>query len=76
MIEKVQLKYDGHFHEVAVGDLDMDPESASDSQVRQAVERHLSIDSLSEYVVEPGEGHADRGAATILNLRPEASFGR
>lgn len=67
MFEKVLLKFDGEVQEIAVGDLDMDPVHASDSDIRTAVARHLEIDSLSEYVVERGE--------TVINLRPTASYG-
>ena len=65
--EKVLVKYDGELREIKVAELDMDPEQASDSEIRTAVARHLNIDSLSEYVVERGD--------TVLNLRPTASFG-
>lgn len=67
MFEKVLVKYDGELKEIPVAELDMDPEQATDAEVRTAVERHLDIDSLSEYVVERGD--------TVLNLRPTAGFG-
>lgn len=67
MFEKVLVKYDGQLREIPVAELDMDPEAVSDAEILLAVERHLEVDSLSEYVVERGE--------TVLNLRPTASFG-
>lgn len=67
MFEKVLVKYDGQLREISVDELDMDPESASDADIRLAVERHLEVDSLSEYVVERAD--------TVINLRPTATFG-
>jgi len=67
MFNKVLLKYDGELHELNVADLDMDPSEATDAEVRTAVERHLEVDSLAEYVIERGD--------TVLNMRPTASFG-
>ena len=67
MFEKILVKYDGHLHEISVSDLDMDPGGATDEEVRTAVERHLDVESLSEYVIERGD--------TILNMRPTATFG-
>lgn len=67
MFEKVLVKYDGELKEIPIADLDIDPVQATDAQIRTAVEQHLNVDSLSEYVVERGE--------TVLNLRPTASFG-
>ncbi len=67
MFETVLLKYDGELREIPVDELDMDPEQATDAQIRTAVERHLEVDSLGEYVIERGE--------TVLNMRPTATFG-
>ncbi len=67
MFEKVLVKYDGVLKEIPIADLDIDPVHATDAQIRTAVERHLEVDSLGEYVVERGD--------TVLNLRPTASFG-
>ncbi len=67
MFEKVLLKYDGELREIPVAELDMDPEQATDEQIRTAVERHLEVDSLAEYVIERGD--------TVLNMRPTAAFG-
>lgn len=68
MFEKVLLKYDGELKEISVAELDMDPQAATDAEIRVAVERHLEVDSLSEYVIERGD--------TVLNMRPTASFGQ
>lgn len=67
MFEKVLLKYDGELREIPVSELDMDPTEATDQEIRTAVERHLEVESLGEYVIERGE--------TVLNMRPTASFG-
>lgn len=75
MIEKVQVKYNGRFHEIEVSELDINPANATDGAVKTAVAQYIGADSLSEYVVEPAQNHADRAAATVLNLRPEASYG-
>ncbi len=67
MFEKVLLKYDGELRELLVSDLDIDPQVATDAEIRTAVERHLEVDSLNEYVIERGD--------TVINMRPTATFG-
>lgn len=67
MYEKVLIKYDGQVREIPVNELDMDPETASDTDIRTAVAQHLDAGSLSEFVVERAD--------TIINLRPSASYG-
>lgn len=67
MFEKVLVKYDGQLREVSVSELDMDPENATDQEIRTAVEQFLDIDTLAEYVVERTD--------TIINLRPTAIYG-
>lgn len=75
MIEKVQIKYDGRLHEISVTELDMDPATATDSEILHAVARNLGVDSLSEHQVEPPQGHIDRSSVTVLNVRPTATYG-
>ncbi len=70
MFETVLLKYDGALREVPVSELDMDPEHATDAEIKTAVARHLEVDSLDEYVVERSE------EGKIINLRPTATFGQ
>lgn len=67
MFDKVLVKFNGVLHEINVAELDMDPNDSTDEQIRTAVERHLEVDSLGEYVIERGD--------TVLNMRPTASFG-
>jgi hypothetical protein len=75
MIEKVQIKYDGRLREIPVAELDMDPATATDSEVLHAVAQTLGVDSLSEHQVEPPQDHIDRQSVTVLNVRPTAVFG-
>jgi len=76
MIEKVQIKFDGRLREIPANELDMDPATATDSEVLHAVAQNLGVDSLSEHQVEPPQDHVDRSSVTVLNVRPTAVFGK
>lgn len=76
MIEMIQIKYDGRLREIPVEELDIDPATATDSEVLHAVAQHVGVDALNEHQVEPPQDHVDRGNVTVLNVRPTATFGQ
>lgn len=63
----VIFKYNGVKHDIPVAELDLIPESATDSDILVAVARHLDITPLNEFEI-------DRYTDT-WNVRPVAEHG-
>ena len=74
-IQTVTVKYDGQYHEILFAELDLNRDTATDAQIKAAVATQLGTNALNEFVVEPAEGEPSRALATVLNIRPTATFG-
>ena len=74
MVDIVTIKYNGLYQEIPVGNLDLNPDNPSDEDIKLAMSRHLEIEHLNEFLVEPEQDDENRASATVIHLFADPTF--